>query len=176
MTYGFEKTFSICWILNTDTIMNANTDKYERAGNTEVLTNTIPTETIEGAYMWIGDRHTFEINKSDIEDGFFTLSISLQVICLISLPSAISLIHNSSDRQNKKIKDTYPTLTTRETFRLNESEKDNYELAHELIVESINRFNLIFAETSLSFSSGREYKVPTYEECFPKVIYAYSRR
>ena len=106
--------------------MNTQLDKYEKVDDTKVLTNTIPTETIETPYMWIADRHTFEITKRR-DNGFFTLSITIQVICVIKLDFAISIIHNSKDRENKKIGDTYPTLRTEDTFKVNETEQENYE-------------------------------------------------
>jgi len=138
-------------------------DKYEKIGETVILINTIPATTIQD-YAWVGDSYLFHLDKGQIADGYFILTISPEITCVIAIGLAIKIIQVSEPNGDTKIKDAYPKFKTLDAYKIEQSEKDNTEFAYELTVKSISNFNFLFEKHTSPFSLGREYKIPTYQE------------
>lgn len=155
--------------------MTEETELYRKVGDFEIIVNTIPKQTQQTAYVWVGDTHSFELKVGEVKNGCFALSIFPELITAVKLDIAITMIHESQNKEWKKIKDTYPSFKTRDTFEISESEQENYELAYEMIVHSINNFNTALRSLNTIFTEGRYYQTPSFEDCLIKIREGYSK-
>lgn len=146
--------------------------QYEKIGDTEIILDNVPMATPTESYIWLDDYYDFELGTTEIKDGYFMFSISPLLSAMPTMISSMNMLRDANDKVSS-IKDTYVHFKTRDVYNINENEKENHDLAYELIVASINNFNRKFLRKNSTFVMGRDYKIPTLDFCLPKIRDSY---
>ena len=122
--------------------------QYNSIGESSIVLNTLPRSSTAGDNAFT-DMYSFELTVSDIKDGYFELAVS----------PLLTVKHRNN----------VCYFETLEKFSIKESEIRNYELAYQLILSAIDKFNYILSIQQTNFVTGKKYEKPTYEECLSTI-------
>jgi len=122
--------------------------QYHTIGESSIVLNTLPRSSADSRNSF-ADLYSFELTVSDIKDGYFELAVS----------PLLTVKH----------KNNVCYFETLEKFSIKESEIRNYELAYQLIILAIDKFNYVVSIQQTNFVTGKKYEKPDYEECLSAI-------